>query len=82
MKETNLLPDTDDTDDDLDLFRVGVDATDDGPRPRTEAVDESVLSFISISISLFAVSTGFAPPNIDDGSAAGVGFESKGTERG
>lgn len=39
-------------------------------------------NFNSISCSRRAVSTGFAEPNIEDGSADGAGFVSKGFERG
>lgn len=77
-----LLLDNDDTEDDLDLFGVGDDLGVAALLLRAGSATEESIIFSSISFSFFDVSTGFAPPNMDDGSATGTGFESIGTERG
>lgn len=81
-KITNLF-DIDDTDGDLDLLDIGVDTGGgDDPRLRgTDGCEAALCNLASISISRLSVSTGLAPPNIEDGSASGT-FASTGFERG
>lgn len=74
---TNLILEIDETEDDLDLVGVTLLM---GERLRDAGPVDSI--FNSISCSRRAVSTGLAAPNIDDGSAEGAGFVSKGFERG